>query len=239
MQLWPPSQNFLIRTLKNFARIPVRMKKLCAFQKSYSLKCSSEQLQWNPCEPAVTLSARRQKTLANFKRDEDTIFWTKSFFFIKNVSVAKENAFLRTLAKKVLQKPTDSQLRFQKPRKNYESFERKITFVKIFLCTYKIQLWPPCRNFLIKTLRNFCWNSGNDQKLMKFPRNLFVKLFIWTCAMKFWQACRNIVGKNTKNTPKFHERWRYVFLNKIVFLIKNDSLKMENAILTTLAITFL
>ena len=211
MQLWPPSQNFLIRTLKNFVRIPVRMKKLCAFQKSYSLKCSSEQAQWNLCEPAVTLSASRQETLANFKRDEDTIFWTKSFFFIKNVSVAKENAFLRTLAKKVLQKPTDSQLRFQKPRKNYESFERKITFVIMFLCTCKMQLWPLCRNFLVKTLKALCGNSGNDEKLMKFPRNLFVKTFIWTCRTKFWQACRIIVGRNAKNTPKIHKRWIYTF----------------------------
>ena len=122
------SQNFLVRTLKIFARIPVRMKKLCAFQKSYSLKCSSEQTQWNLCEPAVTLSARRRKTLANFKRDEDKIFWTKLFFFIKNVSVAEEKAFLRTLANKVLQEPTDSQLRLQKPRKNLWIFRKENNF---------------------------------------------------------------------------------------------------------------
>ena len=121
MQLWPRSQSFLVRTLKNCARTPVRMKKLCVFQKSYSLKCSSEHAQWNICEPVVTLSARRRKTLAKFKRDEDTIFWPKLFFFIKYVSVAKENAFLRTLAKKVLQKPTDSQLRFP-ISKNHENF---------------------------------------------------------------------------------------------------------------------
>ena len=45
IQLRPPCQKFLVRTLKNFARIPVRMKKLCAFQKSYSLKCSSKHAQ--------------------------------------------------------------------------------------------------------------------------------------------------------------------------------------------------
>ena len=96
------------------------------------------------------------------------------FFFIEYVSVAKENAFLRTLSKKVLQKPTDSQLRFQKPRKNYESFERKITFLQMFLRICKMQLWPPGRKILNKTLKTFCWNSENDEKLIRFPGNLLV-----------------------------------------------------------------
>ena len=100
MQLWPPSQIFLVRTLKTFARIPVRMKKLCAFQKIYSLKCSSEQAQWNLCEPAVTLSARRRKTLANFKRDEDTFFWTKLFFFHQECFCSKRECIFKNASKK-------------------------------------------------------------------------------------------------------------------------------------------
>ena len=105
----------------------------------------------------------------------------------------------------------------------------------MFLCTCNIQLWPPCRNFLIKTPRTFCWNSGNDEKLIRFPRNLIVKTFIWTCTMKFWQACRNIVGKNTKSNRKNQKRWVFFWTILFFFLIKNDSLATENAILTTLA----
>ena len=110
----------------------------------------------------------------------------------------------------------------------------------MFLRTCKMQLWPPCRNYLDKTLQTFCWNSENDEKLIRFPWNLLVNLFIWTCTMKFRQACRENLGKNTKNTPKIHKRWIYILSNKIVFfLIKIDSLATENTILTTLAKTFL
>ena len=104
----------------------------------------------------------------------------------------------------------------------------------MFLCTCKMQLWPPCRNFLHKTLKTFCWNSENDEKLKRFPWNLLVKKFIWTCTKKFWQTCRNIVGKNTKNTPKFHMRWTYIFLNKIDFFhqkgfFSNGECNFDNA----------
>ena len=99
MQLWPPSQSFLVRTLKNCARTPVRMKKLCVFQKSYSLKCSSEHAQWNICEPVVTLSARRRKTLAKFKRDEDTIFWPKLFFFHQVCFCSKRECIFKNASK--------------------------------------------------------------------------------------------------------------------------------------------
>ena len=171
------SQNFLVRTLKNFAQIPVRMKKLCAFQKSYSLKCSSEQTQWNLCEPAVSLSARRRKTLANFKRDEDTIFWTKLFFFHQVCFCSKRECIFKNASKKSSPKTHRfaAQIpKFQKPRKIYESFERKITFLQMLLRTCKMQLWPPCRKILNKTLKTFCWNSENDEKLIRFPGNLLV-----------------------------------------------------------------
>ena len=84
-------------------------------------------------------------------------------------------------------------------KKNFELFERKITFLKIFLCTCRMQLWQPCRFFLVKTLKKFCWISGNEEKLISLPKNLFVKIFVWTCTTNFWQACRNHACKNTKN----------------------------------------
>ena len=136
MQLWPPSEVFLLRTLKTFARIPVRMKKLCAFQKSYSLKCSSEQAQWNLCEPAVTLSARRRKTLANFKRDEDTIFWTKLFFFHQECFCSKRECFFKNAStKKFSKNPQIRSSDSKNHEKNYEFLERKISFLKMCLWT--------------------------------------------------------------------------------------------------------
>ena len=158
----------------------------------------------------------------------------KIVFFIKNVSVAKEKAFLRTLAKKFSKNPHIRSSDFKNHEKIYESFERKITFLQMFLRTCKMQLWPPCRNYLDKTLQTFCWNSENDEKLIRFPGNLLVNLFIWTCTMKFRQACREILGKNTKNTPKIHKRWIYILSNKIDFFhqkgfFSNGECNFDNA----------
>ena len=205
------------------------------------MKCSSEQAQWNICEPVETLSARRRKTLANFKRDEDIIFWTKLFFFHQECFCSKRVGIFKNASKKKFSKnPQIRSSDSENHEKIYETFGRKLTFLQMFLRTCKMQLWPPCRNFLEKTLKTFCWNSENDEKLIEFPGNLLVKMFVWTCTMKFRHACRKIVGKNAKNTPKIHKRWIYILSNKIVFfLIKNDSLATENAILTMLAKTFL
>ena len=63
-------------------------------------------------------------------------------------------------------------------------------------------------------------------------------MFVWTCTMKFWQAFRNFVAKKTKNFPELQKCWSYNFLNKFIFLIKNDSVATENAILTTVANSF-
>ena len=62
-----------------------------------------------------------------------------------------------------------------------------------------MRLWPPCRKFLVKFLKNFCWSSRIYENLISFPRNLLVKRFIWTYTTKFWQACHNNAAKNTGN----------------------------------------
>ena len=109
----------------------------------------------------------------------------------------------------------------------------------MFLCTCRMQLWQPCQNFLVKTLKTFCSNSGNAEKNKNFPKNLFLlKMFVWTCTKKFWQDWRNFVSKNTKEFPIVQIRWSYIFLSEVVF-IKNDSLATEIAILTTLPKIFL
>ena len=93
-----------------------------------------------------------------------------------------------------------------------------IKFLKMFLCTCRIQLWQPCQKFLVKTLKFFCSNSGNDEKKVNFPRNLFlIKTFVWSCTTKFCQDCRNFVAKNTKKFPIVQIRWKYNFFNRVCF----------------------
>ena len=66
------------------------------------------------------------------------------------------------------------------------------------------------------------------------PQNVRLK-----CSRKFWQAWCNFVPENTKKFPEIQKCWSYNFLNKFIFFIKNASLATENAILTTVANTFL
>ena len=191
-------ENLSSKLSKHFARIPEMMKNLRAFQtklflsKMFVWTCAIEI--WQACRNLV---AKKRQTFPNSKNVEVSIFWTNLFFFIKNGSLATQNAVLTTLANNVFWESTDWQLRLRKPRKEkFEFFERKLTFLKIFLCTCIMQLWPHCRNFLVKTLKFFCWISKNEEKLMSLPKNLFLKIFVWTCTTNFWQACRNHACKS-------------------------------------------
>ena len=60
-------------------------------------------------------------------------------------------------------------------------------------------MWPPCRNFLVETLKNFCWISGNEEKLISLPKNLFVKSSSEHVQRFVWQTCRNHACKSTKD----------------------------------------
>ena len=87
-----------------------------------------------------------------------------------------------------------------------------------------MQLWPPCRKILVRTVKTFCSNSGNDEKKINFPRNLFLlKIFVWSCTKKFWQNCRNFVAKHTKNFPIVQRRWSYIFFTRDCFHQKRFS----------------
>ena len=155
-------------------------------------------------------------------------FLNKIVFFHQECFCSKREGIFENASKKKFSKnPQIRSSDCKNHEKIYESFERKITFLQMFLRTCKMQLWPPCRNFFDKTLKTFCWNSENDEKLIRFPGNLLVKLFIWTCTMKFRQACRKIVGKNTKNTPKFHKRRIYILSNKFVFFFKSKMILQQ------------
>ena len=238
MQLWPPCQNFLVKTLKNFCGNSGNDEKLIRiprnlFVKTFIWTCTMKFRQaWR------NFVAKNLKNFPELQKRWIYKLLNKLIFFTKNDSLATENAILTTLAKTFSENPQICSSGSENHEKNDEFFERKITFVKKSLCTCKMKLWPPCRNFLVKTLKNFCRNSGNDEKLIRIPRNLLVKTFIRTCTMKFRQACRNFVAKNLKNFPELEKCWIYNLLNKLTFFIKNDSLATDNAILTTLAKAF-
>ena len=183
--LHPDTQNAVATTLPKTSRqtsenhlLEFRKQwKNCAFSKEsyFSSRCSSEHAHWNFDKPAVTLLARILKAIAKSKRDEYMFFWTKLIFFHQNwffcngecnFDNASKNFSLR-IHKIAAQTPKTT-------KKTYEISKRKITSLKMFLCTCRMQLRTPCRNFLVEPLKTFCWNSGNDEKLISFPKKLFV-----------------------------------------------------------------
>ena len=160
-------------------------------------------------------------------------FFEQKFFFIKNDSLATENAILTPYQKLFSKKLQICRSDSENDGRNNEFLEREKNFLKMFLCTCRMQLWPRCPKLLVKILKTFCWSSGIVEKFIRFPKTLFVEMFVWTCTRKFSPACRNIVGKNTKIFSELQNCWSYIFLNKNVLFFENNSLARENAILTT------
>ena len=106
-------------------------------------------------------------------------------------------------------------------RKNFELFEKKITFLKMFLCTCRMQLWQPCQKFFVKTLNTLCSNSRNDGKKSNFPKNLFLlKIFVWTCTKRFWQDCRNFVSKKNERVSHSPNKMELQFFYQKLFSSK-------------------
>ena len=97
----PPAKNILSVIWTLLLEIGKRRKNDKLSKKTSSSNCSSEHAQRNFGKPAVTLSARIQKTIAKTKRDE-YFFEQNCFIFIKNDSLATENAILTTLARTFL-----------------------------------------------------------------------------------------------------------------------------------------
>ena len=144
--------------------------------------------------------AKKTKNFPGLQKCWSYNFLNKFIFFIKNDSLATDNAMLTTVANNFLWESTHLQLRFRKPRKKkFELFERKITFLEMFLCTCIKVVVTTLPKFSRQILKNFCWISRNEEKLIRLSKNFFVKNFVWTCATIFWQACRNHAFKSTKD----------------------------------------
>ena len=84
-------------------------------------------------------------------------------------------------------------------KKNFELFERKITFLKMFLCT--------CIKVVVTTLPKFSRQNSEIflldfrkwGKINKPSKKFICKIFVWTCTTIFWQACRNHACKSAKD----------------------------------------
>ena len=113
-------------------------------------------------KPGVTLSSKIRKKFPNSKSVEVTIFSTNIFhqrWFFSNVECNFDKAskiFSLKIHRFAAQIP--------KTTKKSGLFWNDKKFFKMFLCTCTMQLWQPCQNFLVKTLKTFCSNSGNDEK---------------------------------------------------------------------------
>ena len=105
-------------------------------------------------------------------------------------------------------------------------------------------MWPPCWNFLVKTLKHFCCVSGNEEKILSLPKNFFVRIFVWTSTTNFWQACRNHACKSTKDlfrsksekhsNAQFSKRTSFSFISLLQKLKKKLHLGTQNLVVTTL-----
>ena len=81
-----------------------------------------------------------------------------------------------------------------------------------------MRLWLLCPKIPVKILKTACSNSGNDEKVGRFPDKIvFPQNVRLTCLTKFWQAWRNFVPENTKKFPELQKCWSYSFFNKFFF----------------------
>ena len=192
---------------------------------------------WQDCRNFVAKNPKIRNTFPNCRNVEVTFFWTNFFFHQKRFFSNGECNFDNP-TKNFPPKTTDLHPRFQKKtRKNLNFSKRKLFIVKLCFCTCWIQL-RSLSKISRQNFEKFCSNSCKDEKIVRSPKKLMFEMFVWTSTMKAWRACRNFVAKNTKNFPELLNCWSYIFWNKIIFFIKNDSLATENAFLTTLAKTF-
>ena len=95
----------------------------------------------------------------------------------------------------------------------------------------------------VKNLSSQLWKLFariQDEKFVRFPNKVVSPQIVrLTCTMKVWQAWRKFVAKKRKTFPNSKNVEVTMFRTNLFFFIKNDSLATENAILTTVANSFL
>ena len=120
-----PVKNLSSKLWKVLARVPERLKNFCAFQTKYFLP---KMFVWT-CTmkfwPAFrNFVAKKTKNFPELKKCWSYTFLNKFIFFIKNDSLATENAILTTVTNVFLWESTHLQLRFRKQRKKTLNFSR-------------------------------------------------------------------------------------------------------------------
>ena len=160
IHLWPPREKFVVKTLKIFCSKSGKDEKLMRFPnkiifpQNVRLNMHDEILASLPL-----LCCQKTKNFPELQKCCSYNFLNKFIFFIKNDSFATENAILTTVANNFLWESTHLQLRFRKPQKNSEFFERKITFLKMFLCT--------CIKVVVTTLPKYS-RQNSENFLLEF-----------------------------------------------------------------------
>ena len=149
------AKNFSSKIWNPFARIPGKMKNLCASQTKFFLPklfvwtCAKEF--WQACRNFV---GRNTKKFPELQKCWSYNFLTKFIFSIEKDSLATENSIMTMVANNFLWESTHLQLRFRKPRKIW-IFRKEKKIPQIFLCTFRMQLRPACKNFSSKFWKFF------------------------------------------------------------------------------------
>ena len=210
-----PVKHLSSKPWKVFARIRKRMKNLCAFQTKYFLP---KMFVWT-CTmkfwPAFrNFVAKKTKNFPELQKCWSYTFLNKFIFFIKNDSLATENAILTTVANNFFLRVHTFAAQIPKTtRKNFELFERKITFLKMFLCTCRMQFWQPSQKFFSKSQQATDLSlrfQKRKRKIMNFLEGkLFsLKLCFCTCRIHLWPPREKFVFKTLKSFARIPERMK-------------------------------
>ena len=238
-----PAGNFSSKLWKPFAWFPETMKQLCAFQtKLFLLKmfvrtCTMEF--WQACRKFV---ARNTENFPELQKGWSYNFLNKFLFFKKNDSLATENAFLATLAKFFSENPQICTPGSKKWREKLWIYRTKIIYPQIVLLymlnpflTTPWKIWRQnSEDFLLEVWKG--WKICALSKQNKFSPKCSSEHAQWN----FDKPAVRLSARIRKTLPN-STRDEYTFCRTKMFFfeIKNDSLATENAILTTLAKTFL
>ena len=125
MRLWPPCPKILVKILKTVCSNSGIDEKFGRFANKVvspqNVRLTCTMIFWQACRNFVDKNTKNFPELQKCWREK---FLNKFIFFIKNDSLATENAILTTVANIFLWESTHLQLRFRKQRKKTLNFSK-------------------------------------------------------------------------------------------------------------------
>ena len=215
-----PVKNLSSKLSKIFARIPEMMKNMCAFQTKLFL---SKMFVWTCTmkfwQAFRNFVAKKTKNFPELQKCWSYKFLNKFLFFIKNDSLATENAVLTTVANNFFWESTHLQLRFRKPRKKIWNFRKQNNFPKnVPMYMYKGSCDHPAKFLSSKLWKNFAGFPQRMKNLCAFQRKYFLPKNSSEHAQGiFGKPSVTLLPKTPKNFPELQNCWSYNFLNKFIF----------------------